>query len=273
MQPHILQAHGGRPLALRATLAQLYHYRALIQVLVERELKARYRGTALGFLWSCMNPLLLMGIYTLVFSVYMRIDMERYSAFLLCGLLPWNCFAAGLSEGTYSILGNGSLIKKVYLPSEIFPFVYVSANFAHYLLSIPLLFLLLLFYQVPPSGALLFFPVVLAIQFLFTYGLALILASLAVQFRDLLQVVPNMLMIWFFLTPVFYSSATVPGKFRLLMDCNPMAHVIQAYQAIFFARQAPAFAGLAAVAGLAGVLCLVGLWFFDRRKDFFVEGL
>jgi ABC-type polysaccharide/polyol phosphate export permease len=268
-----LQERGWRSLALRDTLGQLYHYRALIQVLVERELKARYRGAALGFLWSFMNPLLLMGIYTLVFSVYMRIDMESYPAFLLCGLLPWNCFAAGLNEATYSIIGNGNLIKKVYLPSEVFPLVYISSNVVHYLFSIPLLFFLLLLYHVPLSSALVLFPVILAIQFVLTYGLALILASLAVQFRDLLQVIPNMLMIWFFLTPVFYSRTTVPGNFRLLMDCNPMAHLIQAYQDIFFLRQWPPLLGLAVVALLACALFVVGLWCFEMRKDFFVEEL
>jgi len=268
-----MKGRGWRALELRAQVVQLYHYRALIQVLVERELKARYRGAALGFLWSFMNPLLLMGIYTLVFSVYMRLDMASYPAFLLCGLLPWNCFAAGLNDATHSILGNGSLIKKVYLPSEIFPLVYVSSNVVHYLLSIPLLFVLLLLYHVPPSGALLLFPVILGVQCLFTYGLALILASLAVQFRDLLQVVPNLLMIWFFLTPVFYPRTKVPEQFRVLMDGNPMAHLMQAYQDIFFFRQLPAPGGLVVVALLSGVLLVIGLWCFDRRKDFFVEEL
>lgn len=258
---------------LRAQVVRLYHYRALIHVLVERELKARYRGAALGFLWSFMNPLLLMGIYTLVFSVYMRIDMASYPAFLLCGLLPWNCFAAGLNEATLSILSNGNLIKKVYLPSEIFPMVYVGSNIVHYLLSIPLLFGLLILSQRPLSGALLFFPVILGIQFLLTYGLALILASLAVQFRDLLQVVPNVLMIWFFLTPVFYPRTTVPEKFRLLMDCNPMAHLMMGYQDIFFYSQVPSLTGLVTVALFSGALLMLGLWFFDRRKDFFVEEL
>ena len=273
MVQHGIKDRGLQGLELRAQVVRLYHYRALIQVLVERELKARYRGAALGFLWSFMNPLLLMGIYTLVFSVYMRIDMESYPAFLLCGLLPWNGFAAGINEATHSILGNGSLIKKVSLPSEIFPLVYVSSNIVHYLLSIPLLFVLLILYHVQLSGMLLLFPVILGIQFLLTYGLALILSSLAVQFRDLLQVVPNLLMIWFFLTPVFYSRTTVPAKFRVLMDFNPMAHLMMAYQDIFFYRQWPSLTSLVGVALLAGVLLVIGLSFFDIRKDFFVEEL
>lgn len=250
---------------------RLYRYRALVQVLVARELKARYRGTALGFLWSFINPLVLMLIYILIFSVYMRIDMENYPIFLLCGILPWSWLSSGLTEATHSIITNGGLIKKVYLPSEIFPLIYVCSNLVHYLLSIPILLVFLLFSEVKLSATSLLFPVLLCIQFAFTYGLALIVSSLAVQFRDILYVVPNLLMVWFFLTPVFYPLTVVPESYRLLVDINPAAQLMMAYQDIFFYKRLPSLLSLGAMALLSCALLGIGQAFFKARKDLFAE--
>lgn len=252
-------------------LTQLYRFRALIQILVLRELKARYRGTFLGFLWSFVNPLILMAIYVLVFSIYLRMDMENYPVFLLCGILPWAWFSSGLSEATFSIIGNGGLIKKVYLPSEIFPLVYIGSNMMHYLLSIPILLILIVSFGMKPSWPLLLLPFVFLIQFIFTYSLALILSSLAVQFRDLLYVVPNLLMIWFFLTPIFYPMTMVPEKYRALVDFNPMAHLIMAYQDILFYNRIPSILSLTVLTGLSCVLLVMGFPFFEARKDLFAE--
>lgn len=252
-------------------LTQLYRFRALIQILVLRELKARYRGTFLGFLWSFVNPLVLMTIYVLVFSIYLRMDMENYPVFLLCGILPWAWFSSGLSEATYSIIGNGGLIKKVYLPSEIFPLVYVGSNMVHYLLSIPILLIFVFSFGMKPSWLLFFLPLIFLIQFIFTYSLSLILSSLSVQFRDLLHVVPNLLMIWFFLTPIFYPMTMVPEKYRALVDFNPMAHLIMAYQDIFFYNRIPSVPSLTVLAGLSCVLWVIGFSFFEARKDLFAE--
>jgi len=252
-------------------LTQLYRFRALIQILVLRELKARYRGTLLGFLWSFVNPLILMMIYVLVFSIYMRIDMRNYPVYLLCGILPWAWFSSSLIEATHSIVANGGLIKKVYLPSEIFPLVPIGSNMAHYLLSIPILFVFLFIYGVPLSWTILFFPVILVVQIIFTYSLALFFSSLAVLFRDLFHIVPNLLTIWFFITPIFYSESTVPEKYRLLVDLNPMAQLIMAHQAVLFYDKPPSIAGLTVLAGLSCLLLALGLSFFEARKDLFAE--
>lgn len=243
----------------------------MIHILIVRELKARYRGTALGFLWSFVNPLILMAVYALVFSVYLRMDMEHYPAFLLCGILPWTWFASGLNEGVRSIVGNGGLIKKVYLPSEIFPLVSVGSNLVHYLLSVPILLGFLLLSGLRLSWLLLLFPWILAIQFLFTYSVALIVAAAAVQFRDMLHIVPNVLMMWFFLTPVFYPITMVPEKFRALANFNPMAAPMVAYQDIFFYNRLPSMSALAMMTVLSCVLFVLSLSFFEGRKGVFAE--
>jgi ABC-type polysaccharide/polyol phosphate export permease len=218
-----------------------------------------------------VNPLVLMLVYVLIFSVYMRFDMKDYPAFLLCGILPWAWFSSSLNDATNSIIYNGGLIKKVYLPSEIFPLVYVGSNMFHYLLSVPILFLFLLFFGTNLSWPVLFFPVILCVQFVFTYSLALIISSLAVRFRDLLYVVPNLLMFLFFLTPIFYPMTSVPEKYRLLVDLNPVAHLIMAYQDIFFFNRLPSISSIVVMAGLSSFLLVMGFSFFEARKDFFAE--
>src|SRR6478672_561630 len=125
---------------MTGSLLQIYRHRTLAEILVARELKARYRGTLLGFLWSFANPLLMMSIYVLVFSVYMRMDVPNYPAFLMSGLLPWVAFNGGLADGMNSLISNGGIIKKVYLPTEVFPFVAVTSALMHFLFSLPVLF-------------------------------------------------------------------------------------------------------------------------------------
>lgn len=254
-------------------LARLWRVREVVYVLVGRELKARYRGAALGFLWSIVNPILFMSVYVLVFSVYMRIPVEHYPAFVLSGLLPWNWFAASLTESSRSILDNGGLVKKVALPSEIFPLVAIGANLVHFLLSVPLLVGLLLLLGIGVSWTIGLLPILLLLQFLITFGIALVCASLAVHFRDLLQLVPNLLTIWFFVTPVFYPATLVPPRFQELLVLNPMAWLIDAYHQVLFYQRTPSVAllGVLAIVGLA--LVVAGQLVFDARKELFVEEL
>ena len=258
---------------MKEWFAQMYRYRALIQVLLMRELKGRYRGTALGFFWSFINPLLLMAIYSLVFSVYMRIQMENYTAFLLCGLLPWNCFSLGLTEGTTSILSNAGIVKKVYLPSEIFPLVYVLSNLAHFILTLPLLLGFLIFSRVEITSALLFLPIVMLVQLILMYGISLLTSSLAVKFRDLLYLIPNALMITMFLTPIFYPPVQVPENFRFLLTYNPLAQIIEAYHAIFLRGALPVMTPFLVATLFSVVLMGVGVIFFNRRKEAFIESI
>jgi homopolymeric O-antigen transport system permease protein len=225
----------------------------------------------LGFLWTFMNPLVLMVIYVLVFSVYLRMGTENYPAFLLCGLFPWTWFSLGLGEATNSIINNGGLIKKVYLPSEIFPLVYITSNMVHYLLTFPIQLCVLLYFHVAPSWPIVFLPIVVLLQMIFMYGLALILSSLAVQFRDLIHVVPNVLMLWFFLTPVFYPTTVVPEKYRLVLDLNPMAQLVGYYQDIFYYNRVPSIVSLTIITALSFLVVSIGFFLFEARRDLFAE--
>src|SRR5256885_9407973 len=189
-------------------LAQLLRYRGLIQSLVARELKARYRGSVLGFLWSFINPLLLLSIYSFVFTTIMQNNDPRirpFAVFMFCGLLPWTWFSASLSEGTSSLIAGGNLIKKVLFPAEVLPIVSVLANMVHFVLGLAILAAFMIgFHHYPNPAALPWFPVVVVVQLIFTLGLALALSALTAHFRDTRDLLANLLTLWFFATPIIY---------------------------------------------------------------------
>src|SRR5881409_4013128 len=166
-------------------LARLVRYRGLIQSLVARELKARYRGSALGFLWSFVNPLLLLLIYSYVFTAVMPNNTEGvqpYALFMFCGILPWTWFSSSLSEAANSLIAGGNLIKKVLFPAEVLPIVSVLTNMVHFFLGLPFL---IAYQHYPRWDNLLWFPVAVLVQLVFTVGLALMLSALSVLFRDI----------------------------------------------------------------------------------------
>src|SRR4249919_2563978 len=189
-------------------LQNLLRYRALIQSLVARELKARYRGSVLGFFWSFINPLTLLLIYTFVFKYVMPTairGIDNYPLFMFCGLLPWTWFASSLTEASGVLISGGNLIKKVLFPAEILPIVTVLANMVHFFFGLPILIAFLIYFSAPITATeLLWFPVVVIVQAIFTLGWALILSALTVHFRDIRDILGHILTVWFFATPVIY---------------------------------------------------------------------
>jgi ABC-type polysaccharide/polyol phosphate export permease len=212
-----------------------------------------------------------MGLYVLVFSVYLRVDMPNYPAFLLSGIFPWLWFSASLNEATQSILANGGLIRKVYLPSEVFPLVAVGSNMAHFLASLPILFGFLMWAGLTPSRSLLLLPLIIVVQIPFTYGVALVLAALTVQFRDLLHIVPNFMTALFFATPIFYPVTMVPERYRILVDANPLSHFITAYHDVLFYGRSPSPWQLAVLVLGSWLVLAAGFAVFDAHKEMFAE--
>jgi ABC-2 type transport system permease protein len=239
--------------------------------LVEREVRARYRGSFLGFLWSLLNPLMLMGIYTLVFSVFMRIQVPNYALMLFTGLLPWTWFSTALVNGTASITANANLIKKVYFPLEILPLVAVSTNLVNFLLSLPVLGLVLALHREAPGPGILLLPILLVLQFGLTLGVNMILSTLNTFYRDVEQLLGPVLMAWFYVTPVVYPLSMLPDAYSWLPYVNPMAPIISAYQAIFLASPLPSALLLLSSGLEAAVVLAFGLKFFRSRKFLFAE--
>jgi ABC-type polysaccharide/polyol phosphate export permease len=260
-------------------LRQLPRYRGLIQSLVARELKARYRGSVLGFFWSFVNPLLLLLIYSFVFTTIMPnsvAGVQPYALFMFCGILPWNWFSSSLTEASGSLIAGGNLIKKVLFPAEILPFVSVLANMVHFFLGLPILIGFLIAYRHPPDWwDVVWFPVALTVQLVFTAALALIVSALAVHFRDIRDLLTNLLTFWFFATPIIYPWFQ-PGleRYRWIFNLNPFTHLAVSYQEIlFFNGPIGHWRWLLALGAFSLMLFLGGYWIFDRLRDSFAEAV
>lgn len=258
-------------------LRQLVRYRGLIQSLVARELKARYRGSVLGFFWSFINPLLLLLIYTFVFRVVLPgvrpREIEPYALFLFCGILPWSWFSSALLESANVLIASGGLIKKVLFPAEILPIVTVLSNMMHFFFGLPILLAFLLYYAAPLTlSELVWFPVVVGVQLLLTLALALIVSALTVHFRDIRDILANLLTFWFFATPIIYPMSMAPPAGRMFLNLNPFTHLAISYQEIlFYDGPFGHWKWLLALAVGAAGLFLVGYFLFDRLRDSFAE--
>jgi lipopolysaccharide transport system permease protein len=258
-------------------LRQLLRYRGLIASLVARELKARYRGSVLGFVWSFVNPLLLLAIYSFVFTTIMpaRVEgVEPYALFILCGILPWTWFAASLTEASGSLIAGGNLIRKVLFPAEVLPIVAILANMIHFFLALPIVVFFLIVYQHAPDPAdLVWFPIAVGVQLVFTVGLGLTLAALTVHFRDIRDILSNVLTLWFFSTPIIYPWFLEQVRpYRLFFDLNPFTHLAVSYQEIlFFPGPIGHWRWLLALGAASVGVFLAGYWLFDRLRDSYAE--
>jgi len=264
-------------------LRQLVRYRALIQSLVNRELKARYRGSVLGFFWSFFNPLLLLVVYSFVFSVVLPgqhpEEIQPYALFLFCGLLPWTWFSSSVTEAANSLMAGGNLIKKVLFPAEILPIVSVLANMMHFFFGLPILFAFLLWYRPTITFVeVLWFPIVIAVQLLFTLGLSLLLSALTVHFRDVRDILGNLMTFWFFATPIIYpytyldDPASADDWKMQVLNLNPFTHLAITYQEIlFFPGPVGHWKWLLALGAASIVFFLFGYFVFDRLRDTFPE--
>jgi ABC-type polysaccharide/polyol phosphate export permease len=264
---------------LLANLANLLRYRGLIASLVARELKARYRGSVLGFVWSFVNPLLLLLIYSFVFTTILKNPtpgIQPFALFMFCGILPWTWFASSLTEAAGSLIAGGNLIKKVLFPAEVLPIVSVLTNMVHFFLGLPILIAFLIFYRRAPDGwDLIWFPIAVLVQLVFTTALALFVSALAVHFRDVRDILANVLTLWFFATPIIYPmSLEAVQQYKWLFDLNPFTHLAVSYQEILFYKGPIGhWKWLLALGGVSILLFLAAYWVFDRLRDSFAEAV
>jgi lipopolysaccharide transport system permease protein len=212
----------------------------LLKNLVIKELKVRYKNSVFGFLWALLNPLLMMIVFTIVFTQIQKIKTdEYYPLFLLCGYLPWIFFQNSLSESTTSIVSNSSLINKVYFPRELFPISKILSSLVNFLLGLTVLIPFLIYFGTKLSYTILFLPLLILFQVLFTIGIALIFASINVYFRDVGNLIEILMLTWLFLTPIWYPIKLVlngAGKYILFYLLNPMACFVVLYREILLSR-------------------------------------
>ncbi|HOU40565.1 MAG TPA: ABC transporter permease [Promineifilum sp.] len=225
-------------------LRDLRHYHYLLRNLVVRDLKARYKNSILGILWSILNPLFLMLVFTMLFTVMANSALRQYPVFVLVGLIPWNFFSGALTSGTTSVTGNSALVKKVYFPRELLPTSALLSNLVNFLFAFAVLVVFLYVFGIGLTIHALWVPVLLLTQLIFTLGLCLLLGSLTVFYRDVLMILEVVILAWFFMTPVFYSlemfgpTATVLGvtfnPAQVMRWVNPMASIIDGYRTVLW---------------------------------------
>lgn len=264
-----------------ADVRALAEHRQLLQDFAWRDLRSRYKGSALGFGWNFAIPLLQLAVFYVLFGVLFGVrprtpsGEQNYAIFLFVGLLPWTFFANCLGSGAASILANAAIVKKVRLPLQLLPAAAVLSNLANFLLSLVVLFLVLAIFGPRHPEGVLVLPLLVAIQLVMNLGFAYLLAAANVFFRDVQHILGILLTAWYFLTPVLFSVEIVADRptERELLYLNPMAAVIVSYQRALLDGLAPEWGRLAYSVAFAIVIFVLGFAYFRRSKDEFEEAL
>ena len=251
----------------------LIQYRNFLKHLVFTEIKLKYRYSAFGFLWSLMNPVLMLTVYTFAFDFILKSGMKNYTLFLLAGMLPWNFFSMAVLGATNSVTTNAGLIRKQVFPLEVLPLSTVFVNLFLYLMALlvllPASFLML---RVAPSLSLLVFPVLLLLQIAFTCGVSLLVSTATVYFRDVRHLMEVVIMLMFWITPIIYKMDSIPAPYnRVIFYLNPMASFSLGYQSIIFRQVMPAPEVLLMAVFYSLAALSSGLLVFNKYKRNFAE--
>jgi ABC-type polysaccharide/polyol phosphate export permease len=254
-----------------ATVRGVWQYRDLVRHLVHRDLRLRYKGSALGVAWSLVNPLVLAAVYTFAFAYVIKLQIERFPVFLLLGLLPWTFFTGALGHGTGAVADNAPLVRKVRFPRAVLPVASTLSQFVMFALAYAVFVPASLALGTTLSAAWLTVPAIMALQLAFTTGLALLAATAYVYFRDIRHLIDVAIQFLFWLTPIVYSVDLVPARLRTLVMLNPLAAFLTAYRdAILHGRVSPPLVWV--VMGVATlVAAALGLYVFSRRERRFGE--
>ncbi len=259
----------------------LVRYRGLLWTLVQRELRARYRGSVLGFFWSLLNPLLLLAVYSFVFGTILKrgdlVDVEPYGVFLVTGLFPWIWFSTSLLEGCSSLTGNSGLIRKAVFPVEVLPAVAVVSNLMHFLLALPIVAVALVAGRLlgyPIGGwTCVLLPLVLVVETVMIAGLAFGLSALGVHFKDVRDLLGNVLVLLFFLAPIIYTLGDIPPELARLVQLNPMTSFTVAIQDLLFHGRLPAPQVWLTMTAIAAASWAAGAGLFSRLSDTLAEAV
>lgn len=252
---------------------QLIYLRDLLRELVVRDMKLRYKRSVLGAAWSLLNPLAQLVVFSVVFRLILPLNIPDYPAFLFTGLLAWSWFQSSLLLAAGAIVNNRELIRQPGFPMAVLPVVTVTTHLIHYLLALPILLFFLLFSRIELGTAVFALPLLLILQYLFTLGLAYVVATIHVIFRDTEHLLGVFLLLLFYLTPIFYDAAALPEPFRALYNLNPLVHLIGAYRSILLQNQLPPLLPLLVIGGGTAVLLIIGYRLFVQTSYRFVEEL
>ena len=242
----------------------LYEYRELLKTSISKDVRGKYKNSVLGILWSFLNPLLQIAVYAIVFPLIMKSNLPNYTVFLCCGLI---------SRTSFTMVENGNIIKKVYFPREILSLSVVTSEAINFIISTIIILAFVLGYGMGLSKFIIFYPLVLIVQYLLLIGISFIVSSVTVYFRDLQHFIGIALQLLFYATPIVYAPNTIPDEFQWILKFNPMTYIINGYRDIFYYKQMPDLVSMAIVLGVSIVICLIGYFIFNKLQRRFAEEL
>lgn len=253
----------------------LYNYRELLKTSVKKDIGGKYKHSFLGVLWSFINPLLQILVYALIFPLVMKNggSYKDYTVFMVCGLIPWAYFTTVINRASFIMIENGNILKKVYFPRSILPLSLVTSETINFLVSCIIILAFIVIKGFGISKFILFFPLVLLIQYVLLLGIALIFSAVTVYMRDIQHFIGVVLQLLFYATPIVYSIDTIPENFRWILKWNPMTYIIEGDRAIFYNQTMPDLKSLGVLGIISIIILIVGYLLFNKLQKRFAEEL
>jgi len=248
-------------------MIEIFRYRDLVLALVARELKVRYRRSAIGFTWTMLQPLLMMLVLQVVFSELFRFKLENYPVYAMAGILFWNFFSQSVVASMNSLRGNALLLKKVPVPKAVFPIATVASGVINLIFALVPLLLILVITGHPLTPALLFLPVAILLAALFTLGAGLLLSPLSIFFNDIVEMITVILSVLMYLTPIFYPKEIVPQKMRWIVRFNPLRSILEVFRDPIYYGKVPPLSHLTVSCLIVLVALGAGAWAFRKSSD------
>ncbi|MDI1253522.1 ABC transporter permease [Thermomonas sp.] len=259
--------------SLREDLREIWAYRDLLVLLIQRDVSIRYKQSTVGIGWAVIQPLVTMVIFTVVFGNFAKLPSEGYpyALFTMCALVPWTFFARALAGASGSIVGSANMVTKVYFPRLILPISKTVSGIVDFGVAFGVLVVMLLIYRVPPSVGLLWLPLFVLLALATALGIGLWLTALNVKYRDIGLLVPFLTQIWMYASPIAYSTTIIPAKWIWIYSLNPISGVVEGFRWALLGKAPPAMGPLALSCAVVVVMLVSGLWYFRRTERTFAD--
>ena len=251
----------------------LYCYRELLKTSVRKEIRSKYKNSFLGVIWSFLNPLLQIIVYAIIFSLILKNKQDHYAIFLCCGLIPWTFFSTSINKSAFTIIENGNIIKKVFFPREIIPISVVTAETVNFLISTVIILGFVIFGGMGLSKYIVFYPLVLIVQYLVIISISFVISSICVYLRDLQHFIGILLQLLFYAAPIVYSQDIIPKNYQWILKYNPMTYIINAYRDIFYYQSLIDLRHILILLIISAIACIFGYWIFSKLQKGFAEQL
>ena len=255
---------------------KIYNYRELLKTNVKKEIRGRYKNSILGVMWSFLNPLLQLLVYSVIFGALLTggsdsYYQQTYYIYVCVALIPWTYFTTAVTQSAFTVIGNGDIIKKVYFPREILPISVVTSGAVNFMISTIIILAFVIFSPVGLSWYLLLYPFILLIQYILLLGISFIVSSITVYFRDLQHFIGIALQLLFYATPILYEATLLPERIRWVLYLNPLTHLIETYRDLFMYHTLPSLTSVGYLIFITLIVLFIGYAIFKKLEKGFAE--